>query len=163
MTVHEFNESYKEGKKGEAFLDDFFRRTYPDTFISGVDRDHERRGIDRIFDNGTKQFKVEYKTDYMTAKTGNIFLELSVNHYPKTKQGWTTGSQADILVYYIPDVAVYMLSFSLLRKKLDDYYMTLQRKVVWNKGFDGNNFSTYGLLLPVRQFEKDFRLKTWRI
>lgn len=165
MTIHEFKDSYKEGLKGEAFLDDFFGRAYPDFVISEVDRDQERRGIDRTFDNGQGVWNVEYKTDYMAQKTGNIYLEMTVNHWPRAKLGWAVGSQADTLIYYIPEVAVYSLSFALLHDKLEkgNYANELTWKTVWNKSFDGNSrYSSFGMLLPIKKFEKDLNPKIWR-
>lgn len=155
--VHKFDESFVQGLKGEAYLDNFFARTYPDMSISEVSRDEQRKGIDRTFNNGTRQWNVEYKTDYMTNRTGNIFLEMTVNHYPKPKLGWVVGSQADVLVYYIPEYAVFSLSFSLLRSKLDDYVKQLIWKVVKNE-----KYSAYGMILPLKRFERDFKMKVWK-
>lgn len=159
---YNFKEDYARGLEGEEFLDDFFARQYSEITITPVNIDTQRNGVDRIFSNEQRTWNVEYKTDYIAEKTQNIFLEMTVNHYPTPKLGWVVGSQADILIYYIPKVAVYSIPFSLLRTQLDTWVTQLGWRLVINNRRKKNQYSAYGMLLPLWRLEKDIKVKCWK-
>lgn len=159
---YNFKEDYARGLEGEVFLDDFFSRQYPDIEIQEATPEQQRLGIDRVFDNGNRQWGVEYKTDYIAENSGNIFLEMTVNHYPNPKLGWAVGSQADILIYYIPKVAVYSIPFPLLRTQMDTWVTQLGWRLVTNNRGKENQYTAYGMLLPVYRLERDIKLKAWK-
>ena len=68
-----FQAQLKVGELGEETLDAFFAEKGYE--IKNVTMKEQRRGIDRIFVKDGKEVKVEYKTDALTARTGNVFIE----------------------------------------------------------------------------------------
>lgn len=133
---------------GEKELDEFFSQWYD---IQPVDREMQRKGIDRIFtrhDNGYI-FKIEYKTDWKATKTQNAFVELiSVDN--TGKPGWAYSSQADYLLYYLPeDILVYVIAFENLRNCLPAWVDKYPVRTIRNVGYN-----TVGVLAPLCEFER---------
>jgi len=148
MTIeYDFEEQLKKGKEKELFLDNYFSQWYS---ISGVSRLHEKAGIDRIFhDNGGRVFTVEYKSDNITHKTGNFFVEtLSVKE--ENKLGWAYTSQSQLILYFVPEwKTVYVIDTVRLKKLLLSWIKIYPEKNVSNKGY-----TTVGIPVPKSEFKK---------
>lgn len=133
---------------GEKELDEFFSQWYN---IQPVDREMQRQGIDRIFTRHDNDhvFKVEYKTDWKATKTQNAFVELiSVDSIGKP--GWAYSSQADYLLYYLPeDILVYVIAFGNLRNCLPAWVDKYPERTIRNAGYN-----TVGVLTPLCEFER---------
>jgi hypothetical protein len=145
--MYDFNEQLTKGEGAERTLDTLFAQWYA---IQPVDREQQRRGIDRIFtrkDNGCI-FRIEYKTDWTASKTGNGFVE-TVSVDTANKSGWAHSSQADYLIYYVPgDALVYIIAFANLRARLHCWH-GFPLKRIPNQGYN-----TLGLLVPLDEFER---------
>src|SRR5690606_27968706 len=117
--MHNFKDSLAKGKSIEEKLDIFFSQWYD---IEGATLAQERQyGFDRLFyRNGTIK-TVEYKADYWTARTGNIFIELEV----QGKSGWARKTIADYIIYsvIVNNEVDYVLIVpnSYLKEKLPDW------------------------------------------
>ncbi len=72
--MYAFKAQLTKGEQSEAELDTYFAQWYD---IQPLDRAQQRQGIDRIFTrkNNGLVFTIEYKTDWMAAKTPNAFVE----------------------------------------------------------------------------------------
>jgi hypothetical protein len=99
VKTYTFDEQLRLGKLGEAELDAHFAATYA---IEPASRFEERHGIDRWFTRNWKTFGVEFKTDFLTHRTGNAFVEcVSVaRDGAAPRPGWVYSTAADLVVYY---------------------------------------------------------------
>lgn len=159
MVIHDFAEKKRQGKKGESFLDRYFSLWYK---VEPVSLDEERaHGYDRIFKGlypafeylakaPVEQMRVEYKTDYLAAKTGNVFIE-TISVSTAGKKGWIYTSHADLLVYFIPPIfRIYCCPMKDVRKVfLSDWQSRYVAKIVSN-----GDYATHGILVPVSVFAK---------
>ena len=114
--MSDFTNDLGRGKIGENKLDEYFSSKY---HIESVSIDTEIDcGYDRIFTRKSdgKTFTVEYKTDYMTLQTGNLFFETDVFTFEKQshKKGWLYHSQADIIIYFMEPIILVMRREPLL-------------------------------------------------
>lgn len=149
MKTYNFNQQLNIGKSGEEFVDKFFSNRYD---IEEVSLEIElKNGIDRIYTRKTdgKVFNVEIKTDIMAVKTGNMFAELLVTHFNgKIVDGWIEKSKADMLLYYLPNKAIYCFPLEKLKKFVVDNQHRYRVKNCQNKTL----YST-GLLIPLKDIE----------
>lgn len=151
MTTYEFDKQLAVGHSGESALDAFFGRWY---IIRPATAAQQRAGIDRIWeDRKTKRvMRVEYKTDRRAGRTGNAFIETAsvvVDGVTK-KQGWALTSQADVLVYYIPEPeAIYLLQLDDVRRALPGWMKQHLVRQIPNSGY-----YTEGVVVPLREFER---------
>lgn len=146
--MYNFHAQLVLGQQAEQALDQFFADKF---LIVEATLGEQRQGIDRFFKdraNG-RISKIEYKSDWTASKTGNAFVEtISVDR--TGKQGWAYTSQADLLIYYLPDdLLVYVISLVKLRECLP----TWKHKYPQRKVFNGT-YSTWGILVPLYEFEQ---------
>jgi hypothetical protein len=145
--VYAFKTQLSKGERAEAELTKHFEEWF---VIREVSRAEQRAGIDRIFQpkDGGPVLKVEMKTDWTASKTGNAFVE-TISVDTTGKKGWAYTSQADVLLYYLPDdLLIYWMPFATLRFHLPRWCQYPTRKIT-NSGY-----CTYGLLVPLAEFEK---------
>ncbi len=116
----------------------------------------QREGIDRVFAprDGKPSFTVEYKTDFTGVRTHNMFVE-TVSVDREHKPGWAVSSQADWLLYYLPEPEdlIYAIRFTDLRANLDYWRGTCPERSIPNHGVAGD-YNTIGLLVPQAEFER---------
>ena len=146
--TYTFDAQKARGDFGELFLDQWFATDYD---VKPATHHEQRRGVDRTFIHRRtgQRFRVEYKTDYKAAETGNAFVEtVSVDTAGKT--GWAYSSEADYLIYYIPsDGLIYVLALEALRHELPRWVREYPLRAAQNKGY-----ATHGLLVPLDEFER---------
>ena len=151
---YDFDEQMQRGNAGADRLDAVFRDRYKQLVLP-VDREWERRGIDRVFltpsGNG---WTVEYKTDITGARTHNCFVEM-VSVVEHNVLGWAYTSQAEMLAHYLPEPEniCYYIPMSHLRDKLEDWIDAYEPKTVHTKRQDGTRYSSRGLAVPQHEFE----------
>lgn len=140
--TYDFDHQLAEGEEGEAYLDAFFRER--GHTIRPATHDEQRQGIDRVFTAPDGRVaRVEYKTDFLAAKTGNAFVEtVSVDRHGK--MGWALTSQADTLIYYLPGKVIYVLPFMSLRWALPTWIRDYPAKSAQNR-----DYATHGILVPL--------------
>ena len=96
-----------------------------------------------------QRFRVEYKTDYKAAETGNAFVE-TVSVDTAGKAGWAYSSEADYLIYFIPgDGLIYIIALEVLRRELPRWVREYPLRTAQNEGY-----ATHGLLVPLDEFER---------
>jgi hypothetical protein len=150
-TKHDYNfkDQLEQGKRAEGFLDHYFSRWY---HIQPVALDVELRdGYDRLYRRKSdgEARKVEYKSDWLAADTGNAFIE-TISVYEQRKPGWIYTSQADILIYYIPPKGeIHMLALPMLRMIFPSWKLRYKEVPAPNEGY-----KTYGVLVPMGQFTR---------
>jgi hypothetical protein len=136
-----FQAQLKVGELGEKTLDAFFAEKGYE--IKNVTMKEQRRGIDRIFVKDGKEMKVEYKTDALTARTGNVFIE-TVSSNKSGAPGWAVKTQADYVVYYVPGYKqALLLKPEYLRSKIPYWLFEYRQRPVRNKGY-----MTFGIPVP---------------
>jgi hypothetical protein len=101
--VYGFNQQLKQGQISEKMLDDFFSQHGYDIVSMSDNLEVQKTGIDSIFTvkKSGNSFPVEYKTDTLTYKTGNIFIEtVSISRKGRDiVPGWIHTSKAKFLIY----------------------------------------------------------------
>lgn len=151
---YDFQTQNAAGQRGETYLDRFFSRIY---VIEPATRDQQRREIDRWFTNRKtgNRITVEYKTDSLAGLTGNAFVEITSDK-ERQKPGWAYSSDADFLLYYVPDPdAIYAIRFADLRQRLWTWESRYPLKAVANHAPATNSrWTTEGLLVPLHEFER---------
>jgi hypothetical protein len=146
--IYNFATKLHEGQKHEKFLDSFCGRWFT---IRAATREEQRRGIDRIFTRkkSSETHTVEYKADTTASRTGNAFVE-TISVDTANKPGWAYTSEADWLLYYLPeDGLIYFFEFSVFRKHLPRWAKQFPTRAIPNKGY-----KTHGLLVPLDEFEQ---------
>ncbi len=147
--AYNFATSYHQGIDDEARLDAHFRRSYIVYPVSDV---QQRHGIDRYFIYDNWYVAVEYKADRTADSTGNAFIEtISVLRQGKVEHyGWVYTSQADVLIYYLPQQArAYWLPFHIIRACLPDWEQECETRAVEN-----DDYYTVGLLVPLERLDE---------
>lgn len=141
---YDFHHQLTEGEQGERFLDAFFRAR--GHTVSAVSREEQRQGIDRLIETPAGVMRVEYKTDYLAARTGNAFIEtISVDSAGQHgKMGWALTTACDYLIYYLPETSIYVLPVYALRWALPGWMRTYPAKQAANHGYQ-----THGILVPL--------------
>lgn len=136
-----------KGEAAEATLDRHFANR---CIIQPATRAQQRQGIDRIFIHRQSgaSYTVEYKTDWTAARTGNAFVE-TVSVDSQGVPGWAYTSQAEWLVYFIPEQStIYLIAFSDLRARLPHWLATCKAAPpIPNRGY-----YTLGILVPLSEF-----------
>lgn len=148
-TTYQLYTQLKQGEGYEARLDTFFREQ--GFRISAVNRDMQRKGIDRVFyrERDAEIFTVEYKADSLAGKTGNAFIE-TVSVDTAAKPGWAYSSQASVLVYLVTEPeTIYWISMARLRRQLPRWEVTYPKRQAQNEGYQ-----THGLLVPLDELER---------
>lgn len=148
MSTYQFDKQLSVGEHGEGRLDAFFAQWF---VIRVATRQEQRRGIDRIFTRHAdgRVYAIEYKTDHTAGKTGNAFVE-TVSVDTANKPGWASRSEADLLIYYVPeDRLIYVIDFSHLRAHLPVWKKRYPQRSIPNQGYH-----THGILVPLKEFEQ---------
>lgn len=146
--VHQFFEKLRQGQAVERELDEHFRDKYS---IRKASMDEQRIGIDRVFvDRETMEaFRVEYKADYRAVETGNVFVE-TVSVDSRGVRGWAYTSEADWLVYALPQLRRYLLVRVVeLREALPNWIQRYPQGKARNR-----TYTTHGVLVPIVEFER---------
>lgn len=145
---YEMTKQLRRGEAAERLLDQHFTDRFS---ITPATRDQQREGIDRIFvaRDTSKEYTVEYKTDWTAGRTNNAFIE-TISVDTMDVPGWAYTSQADWLAYYVPDKQqVYLARFAELRTHLDEWIETYgPAKAIPNDGY-----YTWGVPVPLSAFE----------
>lgn len=147
MTTYLFDTQLTKGEEAERELDARYASAF---VIMPVSRDGQRCGIDRIWTRHAdgKALRVEYKADFAAFRTGNAFVE-TVSVDTTGKGGWALTSQADLLAYYVVGGGlVYFIYMDKIRHTLPRWKM--QYRLV---SASNNGYKTWGLLVPLREFE----------
>jgi len=145
--VYHFGAQLARGDAGERFLDGFFSGRYR---IRRATAQEQRRGIDRLFTHRQtgQQIAVEYKTDYVAARTHHAFVE-TVAVDAVGKAGWAYTSQAEYLMYYVPgEGVVYVLALEVLRRQLPRWLRSYPLRQARNAGY-----ATHGVVVPLDEME----------
>lgn len=147
MTTHSFQASKKVGDMGEAQLDKFFSEKFT---IEDVDMTQQKLGWDRIFthkERGTRA-SVEYKTDTMSHKTNNIFVEIWSNK-EAGKRGWAYTTTAQWLYYFVTGLdEVFIVDVAKLKLYLENWQIQFKVKSARNP-----NYTSEGMLVPIDVFK----------
>lgn len=148
MKTYDFATQLRRGQGGEAALDAWFGRRFD---IRPATRAEQRRGIDRWFTDRAsgERLSIEYKTDWTASRTGNCFVE-TVSVDTADKAGWAVSSQAQWLVYFLPDDGLaYVIPLVSLRAELPRWRREYPVRRIPNDGYH-----TVGLLVPQDEFER---------
>lgn len=110
----------------------------------------QRVGIDCFVENYLLGLiSIEIKTDSQLSKTGNAFLEYSVEYERETRLGWILKTVAQRVAYYSPQrKKAYLLDSVLLKKNLEDW----KREYPIGKAIsvnDGQRWIGVGVLVPL--------------
>jgi len=148
MSLHIFRNSLEVGKMHEEELDRYFGEMFEITHVSKYLESH---GIDRIYKSKMSGMirTVEYKSDEMASKTGNVFIEtVSVDN--EDKPGWVFTSWAQVLFYYLPfDGIIYIANMDGIKNKVKKWKKNCEIRKVANDGY-----YTEGLLIPINEFRE---------
>jgi len=148
LKQYDFQEQKGVGDDGESILDTFFMSL--DYEVKEVGITDQRIGIDRIIVTPDgKELKIEYKTDTLTASTGNVFIE-TISSTKSGALGWALKTQADYVVYFVPDwKKALIMKPKIIRELIPTWVFTYKQKPVKNAGY----FS-YGIPVPWDEMKK---------
>lgn len=137
--MYSFNKQRSRGYAGEQTLDRLFGKFFE---IRRASAAQQRQGIDRVMmGKAHKQtIRVEYKTDYTAATSGNAFIETLVAGQP----GWALTSQADFIAYFVPNQHAYIVRPAALRTHLNEWEGRFEQRTITNRGYMAT-----GLLIPL--------------
>ena len=112
-------------------------------------KEEKKLGIDRVWIVGGKMlYTVEYKHDFASEDTGNIFIETMSNTYTGSL-GWVYTSRAQILVTLVHDALLFAYMPNV--KSM----MCLWAMIYPEKPCDNNGYRSYGLPVPRSMYEKE--------
>ena len=141
--IHEFNDSLKNGHAGEWVINRYHAKYY---IVREATMKEQYQGIDAVYtskQSGTV-YKIEIKTDFMTAKTDNIAIEL-VSNTSTGKGGWAVTSQSDYIIYYLWDLwIVFYFNTKELAELVPHLKTSYPIKPAQNNGYQSMN-----ILVPV--------------
>ncbi len=146
MNYH-FDVQLKIGKDAERHLDRLFSQWYR---IEELPLDIEQRvHADRLFvRQDDSQVMVEYKTDLMGHKTGNLVIE-TISADTHNTPGWVYTSQADMLVWWVVGLGeVLVAKMADVRAQLPEWQKRYQTVKIPNDGYH-----SIGLLVPIPVFK----------
>lgn len=140
---YNFNAQVKQGKKGEALLDEYYSEWCEITRANG---DQERKGIDRFYVTyaSGRHWSIQYKTDFMSQRTGNMFVE-TVSVDTTDTPGWAYTCTAKALIwlrYYEGEMLV--IQPEALRHYLPEWKQKYRIVPVQNE-----DYRTIGVLVPL--------------
>jgi hypothetical protein len=136
------------GEEAERLLDAHFADRFA---ITPATRDQQRRGIDRIFRHrqSSKEYLIEYKTDWTAAQTNNAFIE-TISVDTMGIPGWAYTSTAEWLIYYVPGKQIiYDVRFSKLRAQIDEWVERFGPE----KAIPNDGYFTRGVPVPLDVFK----------
>jgi len=143
MKIYDFDEQLVEGQEAEAFLDIVFSKYI---YVEEVSMYYQRKGIDRMFTDGEKIIAVEYKADRKASMTGNAFIE-TTSVSSTGEPGWARKTQADWIVYFLPqEMVAYLIPAKEMKARLSKWLNTYRIGKAYNQGY----FST-GVLVPIEE------------
>lgn len=146
--TYSFVEQLEKGKQGEAVLDEYFSKWY---HIRQATLQEELKGkYDRWFKPKGMQdipwIPVEYKSDELTDKTGNIFIE-TYSSIERNRYGWAWTTKADKVIYYALPDTIYIIDVAQLRGRMGEWHKEKRKtKDVKNKGY-----TSQGYAIPTRE------------
>jgi hypothetical protein len=148
MMAYDFEKQLDAGKAGEKELDGLWK----DARIIDVSEDPawQKQGIDRVLElPDGKKFSLEYKTDFIAHRTGNLVFE-TVSVDTSGTPGWGVSSKAEYLVYLLAETkVVYIIHLPALRRWVAERSQNF-RKVAANN----DSYRTISLLVPLRELER---------
>lgn len=153
MPTEAFRQQYERGNKGETELDIYYKKLYR---VSHARYEHQKLGIDRYFcainSKYQEWFSVEYKTDYLAHRTGNIFIETAIHNKSGYHcQGWFQLTLAQALFYYIPEQKLCYCADVLKMKNISSGYYTSYKET---QGIlNSDCYQAMGVLVPIKDFE----------
>jgi hypothetical protein len=144
--AYEFDRQRQQGVIGELAVDRFFSAWGNGLLCLPAGPEAEKRGIDRYL---AGNLSVEVKTDWLAASTGNAFVETVSSDTTQTP-GWVFTCQADLLLYYIPQLSTAMIvRAGDLRQRIGAWQKNYPNRAVRNKGY-----CTHGILVPLDEIRK---------
>ncbi|MDF0554898.1 hypothetical protein [Kamptonema sp. UHCC 0994] len=102
-------------------------------------------GIDRIFFAGSNKKTVQYKTDFLSYKTGNAYIEL-LSRSDLLTPGWIYTAKAEWLIYFVYPKIIYCLSLKKMRDILSIWKSKYRTVKVKNTKYFGE-----GLIVPLQE------------
>lgn len=145
--MYSFQGQLNRGENYECVLDEYFSKKLK---VEKVSMSAQKSGIDRVFTTCGKskyRYSVEYKSDELTKKTGNVFIE-TVSVDKDEKPGWAYSSCAQMLIYYTVGMnKVYAIPMLTLKNLVPLWVEKYEEKPVQNNGY-----KTYGVAVPLGEF-----------
>jgi hypothetical protein len=132
---YNFLTQHQVGKSGEVFLDQWLQVSYQISDVSHEPK-YQRSGIDRVLTkpDGT-MLTVEYKVDATAKRTGNLFFE-TVSNDARNSPGWGWSSQADYIIFLIPEQEIIVFETARLRALIWEKRDQLCSKAIPNEGYN---------------------------
>ena len=145
--VYYFEEQLEKGEQYEHILDTFFSSQYD---IEEATFEQQRLGIDRLFTSKKRSVRasVEYKTDFVAQRTGNVFIETENDEVEYT--GWASSSTAQILVYFIPEMNIIFMA-DMLKIKLDIDFLCVKYGI---RTVKNETYNMLGTPIPIDKFRE---------
>jgi hypothetical protein len=155
--TYDFQAQLNEGEKGFAMFVEFLERDYPKVQVQKAEMREDLAGVDAtlVFPRG-EVWKVQVKTDWKAAQTGNVFLE-TISDERRGAQGLLYKGNPTHLVIVIPDEQMcYIAEMPRVREIFQREWWKLPRRPVENK-----TWVTLGICVPRNSFEQHTKAMTY--
>jgi hypothetical protein len=140
--TYNFGSQLKSGQAGELILDTIFSKWYK---IFTVSLEEDIDGIDRVFFANNDRKTVQYKTDFLSSKTGNAYIEL-LSRSDLLTPGWIYTAKAEWLIYFVYPTIIYCIDLQKMRRLLPIWETKYRKVKVQNTKFWGE-----GLIVPLSE------------
>ena len=142
--MYKFKEQLKLGQAGELILDTIFSKWYK---IFTVSLEEDIDGIDRVFFESNNRKTVQYKTDFLSFKTGNAYIEL-LSRSDLLTPGWVYTAKAEWLIYFVYPAIIYCIDLQKIREILPVWKTKYRIAKVQNTKIFGE-----GLIVPLSELK----------
>ena len=147
--TYTFEEQLALGQRGEHDLDCVLLNVYPD--LRPATLREEKQGIDRVgtYPPSGRIHTIQIKSDWVAHRTGNAFIE-TVSRDKHQKPGWVYTCQADLIIYYLPEIPrIYCIKPSTLKAALPEWEKQYSTAIAKNR-----TYNTLGILVPLIEIER---------
>ena len=155
----EFQRLLANGISGESVVHSVLRSDgFKIVDVSNIE-EYQKIDVDALMTNGSKEWKLEIKTDSRISETNNICFEVGFDRNAGFRDWWFNKCEADVLCIY-DDVKgiIYQLAWKRTKKYVSEYGKQIK---FWNK-FD--KCFVYLVLISLKDaYKNNLIIKTYKI
>lgn len=148
--VYSFGGRIDAVREYEKRLDEYFYNRGIEIYAVSAGSGLDKSGVDRIFKQDGREWKIQYKVDLLAQKTGNGCIEL-ISRDDIGAIGWGFTTQADYYIYYVADIGpAYLIDCKIIKQTITTWG---KRKYPVKPTFN-QKYNTWNMLVPLDEFEK---------
>ena len=149
MNVYDFRKQLALGQQGERLLKDAFAVRFQGAWVTDATMQEQRKKkLDALLylPNTKKTIHIEFKTDFLSQKYGNLIYEI-VSVDRNNTPGWVYASKAELLTWLCwHEKEVLILEFETVRHNIKRWQRQYKTKKIRNK-----TYNTIGIAVPLHE------------